>query len=128
MFALFSIIAVLLLVLANGFFVAAEFALVSVRRARIEALAASGNRRATRLIQLLDNLNAYLSAAQLGITLASLALGWIGEPAVAHLLEGPLAGRVSETMLHIISFRHRFFDHHHSAHRAGRASAEAVRT
>jgi CBS domain containing-hemolysin-like protein len=104
MFVLFSIIAVLLLVLANGFFVAAEFALVSVRRARIEALAASGNRRATRLIQLLDNLNAYLSAAQLGITLASLALGWIGEPAVAHMLEGPLAGRVSETWLHIISF------------------------
>jgi len=104
MFALFSIIAVLMLVLANGFFVAAEFALVSVRRARIEALAASGNRRAIRLIELLNNLNAYLSAAQLGITLASLALGWIGEPAVAHLLEGPLAGRVSETMLHIISF------------------------
>ncbi|HVG31759.1 MAG TPA: CNNM domain-containing protein, partial [Pyrinomonadaceae bacterium] len=65
MFALFSIIAVLLLVLANGFFVAAEFALVSVRRGRIEALAASGNRRAKRLIELLDNMNAYLSAAQL---------------------------------------------------------------
>lgn len=104
MFAFFSIIAVLLLVFANGFFVAAEFALVSVRRGRIEALAESGSAAARRLLQLLDNLNAYLSAAQLGITLASLALGWIGEPAVAHLLEGPLAGRVSDTVLHLIAF------------------------
>nr|MBA3806390.1 HlyC/CorC family transporter [Acidobacteriota bacterium] len=104
MFAFFSIIAVLLLVFANGFFVAAEFALVSVRRGRIETLAKSGSAPARRLLELLDNLNAYLSAAQLGITLASLALGWIGEPAVAHLLEGPLAGRVSETVLHLIAF------------------------
>jgi CBS domain containing-hemolysin-like protein len=99
-----SILAVFLLVIANGFFVASEFALVGVRRSRVETLAASGNRSARRLLGLLDDLNAYISATQLGITMASLALGWIGEPVVAHLLEAPLAGRVSETALHTISF------------------------
>ena len=95
---------VILLVLANGFFVASEFALVGVRRSRVETLAASGSRNARRLLGLLDHLNAYISATQLGITMASLALGWIGEPVVAHLLEEPLRGRVSEAALHTISF------------------------
>ncbi|HEX6185830.1 MAG TPA: hemolysin family protein [Pyrinomonadaceae bacterium] len=97
--------AIVLLVLANGFFVAAEFALVGLRRSRIETLAESGDRRAQRLISILDNLNAYLSASQLGITLASLGLGWLGEPTVAHMLEGPLArAGIGETWIHIISF------------------------
>jgi CBS domain containing-hemolysin-like protein len=97
--------AIVLLVFANGFFVAAEFALVGLRRSRIETLAQTGDRRAVRLISVLDNLNAYLSASQLGITLASLGLGWLGEPTVAHLLEGPLArAGVSETWIHVISF------------------------
>jgi CBS domain containing-hemolysin-like protein len=87
-----KLVAVVLLVAANGFFVAAEFAFVGVRSSRIETLAASGSRAAKRLMDLLQNLNAYLSACQLGITLASLALGWIGEPAIARLLEGPLSG------------------------------------
>src|ERR1051325_11140846 len=98
------VLVVLLLVFANGFFVAAEFALVGVRRSRIETLAAAGDRRAARLLSLLDDLNAYISATQLGITMASLALGWVGEPVFAHLLEGPLAGRVSDVTLHTISF------------------------
>ena len=98
-----KLLAVLLLVAANGFFVAAEFALVGVRASRIETLAASGSRAAKRLQNLLQNLNAYLSACQFGITLASLVLGWIGEPAVAHLLEGPLAN-FSESSRHIIAF------------------------
>src|SRR5215470_11629763 len=98
-----KLFAVLLLVAANGFFVAAEFALVGVRSSRIETLAASGNSSAKRLMGLLQNLNAYLSACQLGITLASLALGWIGEPAIARLLEGPLSG-VPETFRHGIAF------------------------
>ena len=98
------IIVVFLLVLANGFLVASEFALVGVRRSRIETLAASGSRNAQRLLGLLDHLNAYISATQLGITMASLALGWIGEPVFAHLLEEPLKGRVSEVALHTISF------------------------
>src|SRR3712207_2855674 len=104
MLTLIYVFLVLLLVLANGFFVAAEFALVGVRRSRIETLAESGDGRAARLLGLLDDLNAYISATQLGITMASLALGWVGEPVFAHLLEGPLEGHVSETALHTISF------------------------
>src|ERR1051325_5099736 len=95
--------AVLLLVAANGFFVAAEFAFVGVRSSRIETLANQGSRSAKRLMELLQNLNAYLSACQLGITLASLALGWIGEPAIARLLEEPLSG-LSDTLRHGIAF------------------------
>src|SRR4026208_2040849 len=98
-----KLLAVVLLVAANGFFVAAEFAFVGVRSSRIETLAASGSRAAKRLMSLLQNLNAYLSACQLGITLASLALGWIGEPAIARLLEGPLSG-LSDTWRHPIAF------------------------
>lgn len=98
-----NLVAVFLLVLANGFFVAAEFALVGVRFSRIETLVASGSRSAKRLMGLLQNLNAYLSACQLGITLASLALGWIGEPAVARLLERPLSG-LSDPWRHGIAF------------------------
>src|SRR5215212_9389246 len=98
-----KLVSVLLLVAANGFFVAAEFALVGVRSSRIETLVASGSRSARRLMELLQNLNSYLSACQLGITLASLALGWIGEPAIARLLEGPLSG-MSETWRHSIAF------------------------
>ena len=84
---------VLLLVLANGFFVASEFALVGVRRSRVGALAAGGNRRAQHLLTVLDHLDAYISATQLGITLASLALGWIGEETLAQIFE-PLFARV----------------------------------
>jgi len=101
--AIIKLSAVVLLVLANGFFVAAEFALVGVRRSRIEALAAAGNKKAKRLMGLLNNLNAYLSASQLGITLASLGLGWLGEPAIAQLLEGPLAN-LSDAWRHAIAF------------------------
>lgn len=99
-----NILIVFLLVLANGFFVASEFALVGVRRSRIATLADAGNKRAKLLLGLVDNLNAYISATQLGITLASLALGWIGEPAIAHLLEIPLKDRISPTLLHTIAF------------------------
>ncbi|HEY0379688.1 MAG TPA: hemolysin family protein [Pyrinomonadaceae bacterium] len=104
MFTVFYVLLVIFLVAANGFFVAAEFALVGVRRSRIEALSAGGDGRARRLLGLLDNLNAYISATQLGITMASLALGWVGEPVIAHLLEGPLKGRISEAALQTISF------------------------
>jgi len=90
MVSVLYILLVFLLVFANGFFVASEFALVGVRRSRIEMLAARGSRSARRLVTLLDNLNTYISATQLGITMASLALGWVGEPVFAHLLEAPL--------------------------------------
>ena len=88
---------------ANGFFVAAEFALVGVRVSRIETLVASGSRSAKRLMGLLQNLNAYLSACQLGITLASLGLGSLGEPAIARLLEGPFSG-LSDWWRHALAF------------------------
>ena len=100
---LLKLFSVILLVAANGFFVAAEFALVGVRSSRIETLVAQGSKSAKRLMGLLQNLNAYLSACQLGITLASLALGWIGEPAIARLLEGPLAG-IPDAYRHGIAF------------------------
>ncbi|MBA2502885.1 MAG: HlyC/CorC family transporter [Pyrinomonadaceae bacterium] len=83
---------------------AAEFALVGVRRSRIETLAASGDGRAKRLLGLLNNLNAYLSASQLGITLASLGLALVGEPTFAHLMEVALGERVPEPARHIIAF------------------------
>jgi CBS domain containing-hemolysin-like protein len=104
MVSVLYIFLVFFLVLANGFFVASEFALVGVRRSRIEMMAARGHRGAQRLLELLRNLNTYISATQLGITMASLALGWVGEPVFAHLLEAPLRGRVSEVALHTISF------------------------
>ena len=79
--------AVFLLVAANGFFVAAEFALVAVRRSRIDQLAETGDGGARRVQYALQNLDRYISGTQLGITLASLALGWIGEPALASLVD-----------------------------------------
>ena len=85
---------VLFFVLANGFFVGAEFALVSVRRTRLEARAAAGSRRADAAIRLLNDPTAFISATQLGITIASLALGWIGEPTLASLLE-PFASAIA---------------------------------
>lgn len=83
----FQIGLVLLLVLLNGYFVASEFALVAVRKTRIAELARKGNVTAKLLQRALGDLDNYISATQLGITLASLALGWIGEPAIAHFLE-----------------------------------------
>jgi CBS domain containing-hemolysin-like protein len=81
-----KLIAVVLLVLANGFFVVAEFSLVSVRRTRIAEMVAQGNASASRVQRAIENPDRVIAATQLGITLASLSLGWIGEPALAHLL------------------------------------------
>ena len=78
---------VVLLVLANAFFVAAEFALVSARRSRIDQMASEGDRLARAAQSAMKNLNRYISATQLGITLTSLGLGWIGEPALAGLMD-----------------------------------------
>jgi CBS domain containing-hemolysin-like protein len=81
-----KLLAVVALVLLNGFFVAAEFAIVKVRYSQLETLIAKGHRRAKIAERVVQNLNASLSAAQLGITLASLGLGWIGEPVFSSLL------------------------------------------
>ena len=85
--SILNLFLIALLVLMNGFFVSAEFAMVKVRGSRIEALVEAGNKRAIYASNIVRNLDAYLSACQLGITLASLGLGWLGEPAIAHLLE-----------------------------------------
>ncbi len=82
----------LLFVLANAFFVASEFAIVKIRPTRLRALAGTGHRRARMALGLTQELDAYLSANQLGITLSSLALGWLGEPAFAGLIEPALVG------------------------------------
>ena len=83
------LIAIFLLI-ANGFFVAVEFALVATRRSRLEQLAEDGDARARAAIASVRDLSFMLSAAQLGITLASLGLGYVAEPAIAHLIEVPL--------------------------------------
>jgi len=96
----------LLLVAINGFFVAAEFALVKVRPTQIEPYIAQGSRRAHLARHMLSHLDAYLSATQLGITLASLALGWIGEPAFAWIVRPVVAfvaGGGSESIVHSVS-------------------------
>jgi putative hemolysin len=90
----FGLTAVIVLVLANGFFVAAEFALVAVRRSRLEQLAAEGQRSAIVAHEVAGQLDAYIAACQLGITMASLGLGWAGEPALARVLEPPLTALV----------------------------------
>ena len=99
-------LAVILLVLLNGFFVAAEFALVKIRDTQLEPLISKGHRRAKVTRWVINNLDTSLSAAQLGITVASLVLGWVGEPVFATLLE-PLFKVLhleSETVRHWISF------------------------
>jgi CBS domain containing-hemolysin-like protein len=102
-----GLVAVILLVLANGFFVATEFALVSVRRTRIQQLASEGNARAVSVLDRLTHLDTYIAATQLGITISSLALGWIGEPAIAVLVEDVvvyLPFEIGSTTIHAISF------------------------
>jgi CBS domain containing-hemolysin-like protein len=89
-----GLIAVAVLVLANGFFVATEFAIVSVRKSRLEQLAREGIANARAAQEVVGRLDTYIAACQLGITMASLALGWLGEPAFAHLVEPPLAALV----------------------------------
>lgn len=96
----------LLLVLLNGFFVAAEFGLVKLRQTRVKALAKKHGWRGRILLEVHRELDAYLSACQLGITLASLGLGWVGEPAFAQLLQPLLhaIGVENEKTLHAIAF------------------------
>ena len=86
------LLAVAVLVAANACFVAAEFALVASRRTRLEALRRAGDPRAAVVLKALQTLTRYISGTQLGITLTSLALGWIGEPAIAASLESLLGG------------------------------------
>jgi CBS domain containing-hemolysin-like protein len=101
-----KILAVLVLVALNGFFVATEFALVRVRETQLDALVARGQRRAKMALHIVRHLNSYLSATQLGITMASLGLGWIGQPVFTTLLDPVLValGVTAEAWQHSISF------------------------
>jgi CBS domain containing-hemolysin-like protein len=108
---LFMIALALLLVALNGFFVAAEFSLVKLRQTRIRSIAKTCGWRGRILAIVHGKLDAYLSACQLGITLASLGLGWIGEPAFANVLD-PLFSKIGVTspeIIHGVSFAFAFF-------------------
>ena len=102
------------LVFANGFFVAAEFAIVSVRKTRVDQLIAEGHRGARAVRRAVTDPESYIAATRLGITMASLGLGWIGEPALASLIQPAftaLPDILAETTAHSAQFRaltHRF--------------------
>jgi CBS domain containing-hemolysin-like protein len=98
------VLLIVFLVFLNGFFVAAEFAMVKVRGSRIDALMQQGHRRAQFARKLTNNLDAYLSACQLGITLASLGLGWVGEPTIASWLEMAFSSYIPEYLIHPLAF------------------------
>jgi CBS domain containing-hemolysin-like protein len=102
---------VMALVLANGFFVAAEFSIVTVRKTRVDQLVAEGRRAARAVRRAVTDPDSYIAATQLGITMASIGLGWIGEPALAsmllpalHVLPGGLAEATAHTVAIAIAF------------------------
>ncbi|WP_337372079.1 hemolysin family protein, partial [Phascolarctobacterium succinatutens] len=106
---LFNVIAILFLVALNGFFVASEFSIVKVRPSRLDALIKEGNTRAESAKQVTEHLDAYLSVTQLGITIVSLGLGWIGEPTVAKLMHPvfnllQLPPQVEHTIAFVVGF------------------------
>ncbi|MET0454456.1 MAG: hemolysin family protein [Mycobacterium sp.] len=102
---LFGVALTVFLLALNAFFVGSEFALISARRDRLEALAEQGKKSAVTVIRAGERLSLMLAGAQLGITICSILLGNVGEPAVAHLLEAPFgAVGISDTLLHTVSF------------------------
>ena len=108
---LWGLAGILALVFANGFFVAAEFSIVAVRKTRIDQLVAEGHRGARAVRRAISAPDSYIAATQLGITMASLGLGWIGEPALAHLIEplfvalpAAIAGTTAHTVAVTIAF------------------------
>ncbi len=106
-----QMLVILALVLANGFFVAAEFAIVKVRATQLKPMLASGGWRVRLAFNVTQHLDAYLSATQLGITLASLGLGWLGEPFLAHWIKPPLnaLGVTNPQAVQSISYATAFF-------------------
>mgnify|MGYP002719614797 FL=1 len=100
-----AIILILVLLAANAFFVASEFALVSSRRDRLESMMAQGKPQAENVLYATEHLSIYLAGAQFGITVASLILGKVAEPAIASYIEGPfLALGMPADLLHPVSF------------------------
>jgi CBS domain containing-hemolysin-like protein len=103
-FTIARVLAAVFLVVLNGFFVASEFAFVRVRSTSVEQLVEEGRPGASTLQQVMESLDDYLAATQLGITIASLGLGWIGEPAVAALIEPVLEPLLPSSLIHLIAF------------------------
>src|ERR1700729_4190825 len=103
---LFRIIMVAFFILASSFFVAAEFALVSVRETRIQQLIALGRPGARTVLKLKHSIDEFLPAVQLGVTVAGLALGWIGEPAVAEIILNFLGGPLHRLPVHAVIYAH----------------------
>ncbi|MBR5163417.1 MAG: HlyC/CorC family transporter, partial [Schwartzia sp.] len=100
-----NVLLIVLFIALNGFFVSAEFTIVKVRLSQLEELIAKGNKRAEYAKHLVDQIDVSLSVTQLGITLVSLALGWIGEPFLAEILQAPLAAiGVTGAGLHTAAF------------------------
>src|SRR5512140_164651 len=97
-------------ILANGFFVAAEFAIIKVRPTQLAEMAAEGSTRARMARRIVKRLDSYLSATQLGVTLASLALGWVGEPAFEKIIEpyvtrlGAFSVSIAHSIAAIVAF------------------------
>ena len=102
--SLAQVVVALALVVLNGFFVAAEFAFVRIRGTSVEQLAAEGRPGSGTLQEVMVNLDDYLATTQLGITIASLGLGWVGEPAVASLIEPVLEPILPANLIHLIAF------------------------
>ena len=104
MSALLLILLVIVLIAVNGFFVAAEFALVRSRRSRIENLAEEGSSSARVALEEMDHVDEYVATSQVGITLASIGIGFLGEPAIATLVEPLLEGAVGEAASYVLAF------------------------
>ena len=99
-----ALVALIVLVFLNGMFVAAEFALVRSRRSRFDTLAEEGSRNAKRVVRQLEGIDRYLSTCQIGITMASIGIGFLGEPAIASLIETAIGESVSHGVSTAISF------------------------
>ena len=107
MLTLFFLLLALLIILLNGFFVLGEFALVKVRHTRLQELAKSNNYKDKLMLKAHENIDEYLSAIQIAITMTSLALGWVGEPSLGKLLSWlmpDVVHMIPAAALHIISF------------------------
>jgi CBS domain containing-hemolysin-like protein len=98
------LLAVVFLLFVNGFFVAAEFAIVKSRRSRMEQAQADGDRRATVALDQLDRVDEYVATSQVGITLASIGIGFLGEPAIADLIQPLFGDLLGDTATHVIAF------------------------
>ena len=121
---LLFLLAVLVLVAANGFFVAAEFSLVRTRESRIEQLRDEGRRGASLVLRQIDHIDEYLSACQLGITMASLGIGFLGEPAIASVLEDLFGDSISHSLSLAISLTIAYLRHDRAPHHGRRAGPE----